>query len=296
MVRSARLSRGGLSGAAPGRWGRSGCGLCFSMRGAQSLHVARRQDRVLDPPAPAWTRRSPQPRVAHPPGWRRPPSTSGPLPDMAAKRQSAWAASSALISAIAGRSRWPRAPGRCRARACSPAVPTDRRAPAERALRRRGGAPGRSSGPQIRGRRQRHARVDEYGVGPRQMPQRRACVSPFPQTRAGRSARHTGTSAPSRAAISSQGTPSARPALARRTARRSAAASAEPPPRPAATGQVFLKMHRAEAKAGSASRSSASVRVEQVLADDGSAQTGRSRQRVALRPAPASPHRGRRRR
>ena len=71
---------------------------------------------------------------------------------------------------------------------------------------------------------------------------------------AGTPARQTGTSAPSRAATSCQATAPARSGLARRTARSSAAASAEPPPSPAATGRFFSSATVPSCRPASSSR------------------------------------------
>ena len=69
-------------------------------------------------------------------------------------------------------------------------------------------------------------------------------ISPIPRIRRGRGSRHTGTSAPvARAARMRRGSSSAM-RFARASSRNAAAASAEPPPSPAATGKRFDRTKR----------------------------------------------------
>ena len=91
--------------------------------------------------------------------------------------------------------------------------------------------------------------------------------SPTPHTSELRSARHTDTSAPSAAASLSQSTPLA--GLMRRTARSTAAASAEPPPMPAAMGSCLSTVTRPRVRIGIGGGEALQRRVDKIAAGDG---------------------------
>ena len=91
--------------------------------------------------------------------------------------------------------------------------------------------------------RHRDAGIDQHRGQFRQR-ERRGQISPMPRIMRAFSSRHTGTSAPVTRAASRTRASSRERSFSRASSRNAAAASDEPPPRPAATGNSFSRLKR----------------------------------------------------